>query len=65
MATIMTRHEERPDSMPSLEDTPVNPTNDAAENQIKGDQRGDTEGTGDSEWNLNPRPTGLRTSEGV
>lgn len=26
MAAIMTRHEERPDSMPLLEDAPVNPT---------------------------------------
>ncbi|EXC10740.1 hypothetical protein L484_025324 [Morus notabilis] len=46
MAAIMTRREERPDYMPSLEDALVNPTDDAAGNQKKGDQRSDAEGTG-------------------
>lgn len=51
--------------MSSLEDAPINPTNDAAKNQIKGDQRGNTERTGDSEGNLNPHPTGSGRSVGV
>ncbi|EXB95576.1 hypothetical protein L484_016880 [Morus notabilis] len=55
MVIALAGREQRPDSMPPLEDAPMNPVTAAIEKQVIGNRRGDAEGVGDSRAN-NPCP---------
>ncbi|EXC30609.1 hypothetical protein L484_001035 [Morus notabilis] len=64
MATALVEWDQRPNSMPSLEDASMNLVNATLGNQMIGDQHGDAEGVSDSGANNNPRPAKLNRSVG-